>query len=93
VAEAEAVMYAAVGSRLADFLPSLAIGILVGLLLARGFWSWVAWREWRDASDESDRRTARLSDELLERMERDLARESGPTETPVDDPWPPPRRS
>lgn len=78
------------GSRLGDFFAGLAIGALLGLVLARAFWSWVAWREWRHASEEADRRTGRLSEEVLERMEEDLSRGDRPTE--LDDTWPPPRR-
>jgi hypothetical protein len=78
-------------SRLGDFVAGLAVGILAGLLLARAFWSWVAWREWRDASEEADRRAGRLSDEVLERMEEELARSVVHTEP--SDAWPPPPRS
>jgi hypothetical protein len=81
------------GSRFGDFMAGLAIGTLIGLLLARAFWSWIAWREWRDASGEADRRTARLSDEVLQRMEEDLTRDNPPSAPSLRKTWPPPPRS
>lgn len=75
---------ATLASRLGDFLPGLAIGVVVGLLLARAFWSWIAWRQWRDASSEADRRAARLADEVLQRMEQDVARQIDSSEPPLN---------
>lgn len=47
------------------------LGVLVGLVLARAVWSWIAWREWRDArrvAEIDERREARLERELLRRI-------------------------
>jgi predicted negative regulator of RcsB-dependent stress response len=71
-------------SRFGDFFAGLAIGIVVGLLLTRVFWSWIAWREWRDASAEANRRAARMSDEVLQHMEQDLARQIDSSEPPLN---------
>ncbi|HEV3473955.1 MAG TPA: hypothetical protein VG602_01110 [Actinomycetota bacterium] len=80
-------------SRLGDFVAGLTVGAMAGLFLARVFWAWAAWREWRDASAESDRREAHLSDEVLERMEEDLARQNAPTDPERTGTWPRPRPS
>ena len=69
-----------VGHGLGSFITGLVVGIGIGLLLAPMLRSWLAWREWLDASQE-----ARLTDAVLDRMERELDRSSrretgGPSE-------------
>jgi hypothetical protein len=54
----------AAGGRSGDLVVGLVIGMAAGLLVGPAFRSWVARREWNDAS-----RRARLTDELLTRMD------------------------
>ena len=51
------------------FVAGLAIGLLVGHLLAPRLWTWLVWREWVDARSRHASE-AKLGRELLERMAR-----------------------
>jgi hypothetical protein len=57
---------AASGGWYASFVAGLLVGIGIGFLLGPAVRSWLAFREWADAS-----RQARLTDDILSRMERD----------------------
>ena len=50
----------------ADFIIGALVGLGVGLLAGPAFRSWIVRREWEEAS-----RQARLTDEVLDLMERD----------------------
>src|SRR5687767_4623648 len=60
---------AAGGSEFASFLAGLLLGASISFLLGPALRSWLAYREWTDAS-----RQARLTDEILARMQRDSGR-------------------
>jgi hypothetical protein len=60
---------AAGGSWYGSFVAGLLVGIGIGFLLGPAVRSWLAFREWADAS-----RQARLTDDILARMERDAQR-------------------
>jgi hypothetical protein len=57
-------MVAAGSGGAGDFIAGLLIGAAAGFLFGPAVRSWMAWREWNDAS-----RRARLTDEVLARME------------------------
>jgi hypothetical protein len=64
------------------FVVGLIVGVFVGLLAGPVVRSWLVWREWREASHE-----ARLTEDLLERMESEAASPTTDRQPPV----PPPR--
>ena len=85
-------LVAARGGGYGDFIVGLLIGVAVGFLLGPAVRSWLAWREWTEAS-----RQARLTDEVLTRMEDHLAppHPTGPERPPspsIDDSQPSPPR-
>jgi hypothetical protein len=51
----------------ADLLVGLLVGVCIGLLSGPLVRSWLVYREWTETSRE-----ARLTDELLSRIDRDL---------------------
>jgi uncharacterized membrane protein len=61
-----AILAVAGGGGYGDFIAGLLIGACIGFLLGPAARSWLIHREWADAS-----RQARLTDEVLARMERD----------------------
>ena len=61
----------------ASFVAGVLVGIGIGFLLGPAVRSWLAFREWADAS-----RQARLTDDILSRMERDARH--GATGEPAD---------
>jgi uncharacterized membrane protein len=66
-----AILAVAGGGGYGDFIAGLLIGACIGFLLGPAARSWLIHREWAHAS-----RQARLTDEVLARMEEDAHRDS-----------------
>jgi hypothetical protein len=54
------------GNSIDNFLAGMVLGILVGFLIGPVLWHWLAWHWWKGADRE-----ARLTDEVLERLNED----------------------
>ncbi|MBI4261493.1 MAG: hypothetical protein HY658_13110 [Actinobacteria bacterium] len=62
----DALFLAVAATRSAAFVAGLFLGFFAGLLATPAFLFWIARREWTAAS-----RRARLTDQVIDRMERD----------------------
>lgn len=75
-----AILAAAEGGGYGDFIAGLLLGACIGFLVGPAARSWLIHREWAEAS-----RQARLTDEVLARMELDAETDG---ETEPSKPWP-----